>query len=82
MNDYGQNFVKWRAATGTLWDQYVAHEFVAGLANGTLPKSAFFHYLVQDYLFLDPFFAAWALAVTKAGTVDEMGRRPPPSMRW
>ena len=72
MNDYGQNFVKWRAAAGTLWDQYVAHEFVAGLANGTLPKSAFLHYLVQDYLFLIHFSRAWALAVTKAGTVDEM----------
>ena len=52
MNDYGQNFVKWRAAAGTLWDQYVAHEFVAGLADGSLPKSAFLHYLMQDYLFL------------------------------
>ena len=72
MTDYGINFVKWRAAAGTQWDQYVAHEFVAGLADGSLPKSAFLHYLVQDYLFLIHFSRAWALAVTKADDVAEM----------
>ena len=35
-------------------------------------KSAFLYCLVQDYLFLIHFSRAWALAVTKAGTVDEM----------
>ncbi|KKL69704.1 hypothetical protein LCGC14_2112270, partial [marine sediment metagenome] len=43
-----------------------------GLADGTLPRAAFLHYLVQDYLFLIHFSRAWALAVTKAETLAEM----------
>ena len=34
------------------WYKHVEHAFVAGLADGTLPVSAFKYYLVQDYLFL------------------------------
>lgn len=72
MSGYGETFPLWRTAAGPVWNDYVRHPFVAGLGNGTLPHTAFLHYLRQDYLFLVHFSRAWALAVTKADTVEEM----------
>jgi len=69
---YGATFSKWRAAAAEPWHAYTHHPFLAGLGDGTLPRAAYLRYLVQDYLFLIHFSRAWALAVTKAGTVDEM----------
>ena len=68
---YGRAFALWRDATPE-WPDYVEHAFVRGLADGSLPRAAFLHYLRQDYLFLIHFSRAWALAVTKAEDVDEM----------
>jgi len=42
------------------------------MRDGTLPEAAFLHYLAQDYVFLVHFSRAWALAVVKAETLDEM----------
>lgn len=72
MMGYGRTFALWRAAAGPAWDAYTRHPFVQGLADGSLPRAAFLHYLVQDYLFLVHFARAWALAVTKADTIGEM----------
>ena len=72
MTEYGHSFAAWRKATGAAWQDYVCHDFVTELGSGKLPKSAFLHYLVQDYLFLIHFSRAWALAVTKADDVAEM----------
>lgn len=69
---YGNTFPLWRAAAGQNWPAYVDHSFVRGLKDGSLPREAFLHYLVQDYVFLIHFSRAWALAVTKAETVEEM----------
>jgi thiaminase (transcriptional activator TenA) len=69
--EYGPAFAAWRGAAPD-WDAYVRHPFVAGLADGSLPRAAFLHYLVQDYHFLIHFARAWALAVVKADTLDEM----------
>ena len=68
---YGKTFRSWRGATPA-WADYTRHRFVRGLGDGTLPHEAFLHYLKQDYVFLIHFSRAWALAVTKADTVDEM----------
>ncbi|HET7410753.1 MAG TPA: thiaminase II [Paracoccaceae bacterium] len=68
---YGRAFGIWRAAAPG-WDAYVQHGFVQRLGDGTLPRSAFLHYLAQDYVFLIHFARAWALAVVKADTLDEM----------
>lgn len=68
---YGQTFAAWRAAAGDDWDAYVRHPFVAGLADGTLPRESFLHYLRQDYVFLVHFARAWALGVTKSETYEE-----------
>lgn len=72
MTGYGQVFAAWRRAAGETWPAYTRHRFVEGLRDGTLPRASFLGYLVQDYLFLIHFSRAWALAVTKAETVDEM----------
>ena len=68
---FGQTFEAWQGATPA-WSEYSQHEFVKGLGDGTLPREAFLHYLKQDYVFLIHFSRAWALAVTKAETVEEM----------
>lgn len=72
MTGYGDAFAAWRAAAQPDWDAYTRHPFVEGLRDGTLPQSCFLTYLVQDYLFLQNFSRAWALAVVKAGDLDEM----------
>lgn len=59
-------------AAAPAWDAYTHHAFVEGLRDGSLPRAAFLHYLKQDYVFLIHFSRAWALAVVKAGTLDEM----------
>ncbi|HLS19309.1 MAG TPA: thiaminase II [Paracoccaceae bacterium] len=69
---YGGAFGLWRAAAATEWKDYVEHRFVQGLGDGTLPRENFLHYLAQDYVFLINFSRAWALAVVKADTLDEM----------
>lgn len=68
---YGDAFAAWRAAAPE-WDAYTRHGFVQGMCDGSLPRPAFLRYLVQDYLFLIQFSRAWALAVVKAGDLDEM----------
>jgi len=45
---------------------------VRRLGDGSLPRAAFLHYLVQDYVFLANFARAWALGVVKAGDLEEM----------
>ncbi len=62
----------WRDAAGETWQQYVDHEFVRGIGDGSLPHKAFIHYLIQDYIFLLHFSRAWALAVVKAESVSQM----------
>lgn len=69
---YGRCFQAWRAECAGDWHAYTHHDFVNGLGDGTLPRAAFLNYLTQDYLFLVNFARAWALAVVKAGSLDEM----------
>ncbi len=68
---YGNTFAVWRDNTPA-WPAYSRHKFVQGLGDGTLLHDAFLHYLKQDYVFLIHFSRAWALAITKADTVEEM----------
>ncbi|MGJ8547804.1 MAG: thiaminase II [Sulfitobacter sp.] len=69
---YGRTFALWRAGCGDAWHDYTNHAFVEGLRDGSLPRDAFLHYLVQDYVFLVHFARAWSLGVVKAETLDEM----------
>ncbi|UFN49434.1 thiaminase II [Roseomonas sp. OT10] len=61
-----------RHAAAAEWEAYCWHPFVQGLADGTLPLTAFRRYLVQDYLFLIQFARAQALAVVKAESLEAM----------
>ena len=70
--DYGKAFALMREAAAGWWRDYTRHAFVEGLRDGSLPREAFLHYLRQDYVFLIHFSRAWALAVVKSETHDEM----------
>ena len=72
MVGYGNTFKLWREDSVSVWSDYVNHLFVQQLGDGTLPKEKFLYYLIQDYVFLIHFSRAWALAITKAETIDEM----------
>lgn len=70
---YGSSVLKaWCGADAAGWRRYTDHAFVRGLGDGSLPPAAFRHYLIQDYVFLVHFSRAWALAVVKAATLEEM----------
>lgn len=69
---YGNTFQLWRTGSPEAWESYTHHAFVTGLGDGTLPRAAFLHYLIQDYVFLVHFARAWSFAVVKAETLDEM----------
>ncbi|NVK18009.1 MAG: thiaminase II [Methylocystaceae bacterium] len=69
---YGKVFEGLRAYCPQAWKDYTCHDFVKGLGDGSLPHEAFLTYLRQDYVFLIHFSRAWALAVTKAGNLEEM----------
>ena len=56
------------------WRQYIQHPFVVQLAQGTLPRMSFEHYLKQDYLFLFHFARAFGLAAFKSRTLTELKR--------
>jgi thiaminase/transcriptional activator TenA len=69
---YGETFALWREGCPEPWQAYTHHPFVEGLGDGSLPRGAFLHYLVQDYVYLVHFARAWSLGVVKAETLDEM----------
>jgi len=61
-----------KADCAAVWDGYVDHPFVRGLAEGSLPEACFRHYLAQDYVFLLHYARAYALAVVKSEQVDDL----------
>ncbi|WP_261818155.1 thiaminase II [Vibrio gallicus] len=54
------------------WQHYIEHSFVHQLADGTLHHDAFLHYLKQDFLFLKHYARAYALAIYKAKSLQQM----------
>ena len=61
-----------REGCKTQWHDYITHDFVNGLADGSLPQEAFLQYMVQDYVYLTHHARAWALGVVKAESPEEM----------
>jgi thiaminase/transcriptional activator TenA len=61
-----------KADAAEAWQAYTRHDFVRQLAAGELPEACFRHYLKQDYLFLKHFARAWALAVVKSRSLEDM----------
>jgi len=68
----GSLFSRLRNNNLATWQAYTQHEFVAAIADGSLPNSSFRHYLVQDYLFLIHFARAYALTLYKADNLEDM----------
>ncbi|PLY07385.1 MAG: thiaminase II [Arcobacter sp.] len=54
------------------WDNYIKHEFVQELAQGTLKLENFQHYLKQDYIYLFHYSRAFALAMYKSENFEQM----------
>jgi len=62
-----------RTSGAEIWKRELAHPFVRGLGDGTLPVDRFRFYLEQDYLFLIEYCRVFALASAKARGLDVMG---------
>lgn len=56
----------------TIWNDYLYHNFVKKLANSTLNKEAYKHYLIQDYIFLLHYSRAYSLGICKSQDLEEM----------
>ncbi|KAH9857478.1 Phosphomethylpyrimidine kinase-domain-containing protein [Lenzites betulinus] len=52
------------------WKEYVEHDFVKQLAQGTLPRESFLHFIKQDYLYLRYYARAYGLLVAKSSTYN------------
>jgi thiaminase/transcriptional activator TenA len=63
-----------RTAAGPVWDACLAHPFVRGLGDGTLPEAAFQHYIRQDHLFLIDYGRLLSLGAARAPRVAWMRR--------
>ena len=60
------------ACTETLWNAYLEHPFVRGLADGSLDREKFRYYMVQDYIYLIDYARVFALGVIKARDMETM----------
>jgi thiaminase (transcriptional activator TenA) len=59
------------AATEHTYDAILAHPFIAGLGDGTLPREAFRYFLVQDALYLRTYSKALSTLGGRAPTIDD-----------
>ena len=55
-----------------IWDEYLSHNFITELGNGTLSKEKFKDYLIQDYLYLKEYAKVYAMAFVKCENMDQM----------
>lgn len=65
-------FARLKAAALADWTAYTDHAFIRQMEDGSLPQAVFRNYLEQDYLFLIQFARAYALAIYKSRTLDDM----------
>ncbi|ATU72800.1 thiaminase II [Komagataeibacter rhaeticus] len=68
----GTFFARLRDAVPEAWQGYIRHPFVRGMADGTLEPARFRAFLMQDYLYLLNYARAYALAVYKSDSFEEM----------
>ena len=55
-----------------IFDAILAHPFITGLTDGTLPEAAFAHFVVQDGLYLRDYARALAVVATRAPRPEAM----------
>lgn len=60
------------ARAAPIYDQIVAHPFLAGLSDGTLAKDRFEHYVTQDALYLAEFARALSLVGVSSNDADTL----------
>lgn len=60
------------ACTEELWDSYLDHPFVRGIADGSLEEEKFRYYMVQDYVYLIDYARVFALGVAKSRDMKTM----------
>jgi thiaminase/transcriptional activator TenA len=63
-----------RQAAAPVWEAKLAHPFVRGIGDGTLPEDRFRFYVRQDYLFLIDYGRLLALAAARAPRLEWMRR--------
>ena len=56
----------------TIRQAILAHPFVTGVGDGTLPVDRFKHYVLQDYVYLIDYSRVLALAAARAPDLDTM----------
>lgn len=56
-----------------IWDRYLVHPFVTGIARGDLDQEKFKFYMIQDYLYLLDYAKVFAIGVAKSTDTDTMG---------
>ena len=67
-----------RTEAEPIWSRVFAQPFLREIKDGTLPLEKFRYYLAQDYLYLEGFARAVALALAKAPdsrTLEDLSRR-------
>lgn len=57
-----------------LWDSYLEHPFVRGIADGTLDIDRFRFYMIQDYKYLLEYSKVFAFGIIKSSREDIMRR--------
>jgi len=65
-------FASLREASRQLWDKAQDHPFVHALADGSLERRKFVHYLEQDYAYLQAFARSFSLAAARAPGLELM----------
>src|SRR6476469_5964357 len=61
----------WDAAE-PIYDAILAQPFIAGLADGTLPRESFSYFIVQDSHYLRAYSRALALTAARAHDEDDV----------
>ena len=65
------------AANADIYAAILAHPFITGLTDGTLPEAAFAHYIVQDAIYLRDYARSLAVVATRdfpRGTLVQIDR--------
>ena len=62
-----------RGKTEQLWQAVFKHPFVSGIGDGSLSRDRYEFFLKQDYIYLIDFSRVFALAVSKARKLGDMG---------
>jgi hypothetical protein len=68
------NYILSRPKVKQPWHEFIHHEFVRRMGDGSLPRETFKYYMIQDYLYLVHFARAHALAGYKAKNLDDVAR--------